>query len=141
MNNFQLYASYHTSAKTPLQTVKVQAKVEMARMESTWSQAPAKDKVVMAIKLVITVPHLSIHTHLFLSFVVFIIQLYSPGVGVGEGIFHWPENEGSIVHQESCQRSRDCEEKIPTRVRTLALQKNLVQGKDAGLKFFLVNCS
>merc|ERR1719266_548043 len=26
----------HTSAKTPLQTVKVQAKVEMARMESTW---------------------------------------------------------------------------------------------------------
>ena len=45
--------------------MKVQAKVEMARMESTWSQAPAKDKVVMAIKLVITVPHFSIHTHLF----------------------------------------------------------------------------
>ena len=82
------------------------------------------------------------HTHPpCLSFVVFIFQLYSPGVRVGEGIFHWPENEGSIVHQESCQRSRNCEEKIPTRVRTLALQKNLVEGKDAGLKFFLVNCS
>ena len=64
MNNFQLYASYHTSAKTPLQTVKVQAKVEMARMESTWSQAPAKERVLRAIKLVITVPHFSMHIHL-----------------------------------------------------------------------------
>ena len=29
-----------------------------------WSQAPEKESVVSAIKLVITVPHLSIHIHL-----------------------------------------------------------------------------
>ena len=44
--------------------MKVQMKVDTARIDSTCNQDPAKERVVSAIKLVITVPHLSMHIHL-----------------------------------------------------------------------------
>ena len=49
---------------TVLQTVKVQRKVEAARMFSTWSQAPAKVRVVSDISPVIRVAHFSMQPHL-----------------------------------------------------------------------------
>ena len=55
---------YQTSASIPLQTMKVQMKVDTARIDSTCNQDPAKERVVSAIKLVITLPHLSMHIHL-----------------------------------------------------------------------------
>ena len=61
---FNLFSAYQTMQNTVLQTVKVQRKVEAARMFSTWSQAPAKVRVVSDISPVITVAHFSMQPHL-----------------------------------------------------------------------------
>ena len=57
----KIFKTNQTKIRIPLQTVKVQRKVERARIDSTRSQVPAKERVVKATRLVITVPHLSIH--------------------------------------------------------------------------------
>ena len=55
--------TYQAIARAPLQMMKVQRKVLKARIDLTFSQAPAKVRVVRAIRLVITVPHFNMQFH------------------------------------------------------------------------------
>ena len=67
------------------------------------------------------------------------LQISSPCFRVSECILHPPENKGSIVHEKGGKRPENGKEKVPTGVRRLSLQKNLIQGQLACIKLLVIS--